>query len=174
MQFYTDAANLLDNLGAVFSDALRAGESVVAIITRSHRQGLLERLITRGIDVGKATKEARLAVFDAVEVLHGLMEAGEPNRERFLLHLGNIIRTTEAAAVVEKTPLVVFGEMFAVLWEQKKYDAALRLEQLWNELAQTYSFYLCCGYPASAFQEGSKREPYAAICAEHTDVVCAF
>jgi hypothetical protein len=77
------------------------------------------------------------------------------------LQLGNIIRTTEAAAVAEKTPFVVFGEMGAVLWEQKKYekyDAAIRLEQLWSELAQTYSFYLCCGYPASAFQEDSKGE----------------
>jgi hypothetical protein len=99
------------------------------------------------------------------------MEAGEPNRHRFLLQLGNIIRTTEAAAVVKKTPLVVFGEMVAVLWEQKKYDAAIRLEQLWNELAQTHFLYLYCGYPAGAFQEDSNGERYAAICAEHTDVV---
>jgi DNA-binding NarL/FixJ family response regulator len=174
VHFYTDDANLLDNLSAVFSDALSAGESVVAIITGSHREALLERLIAHGIDVGEATKKGRLAVFDAVELLNGLMEAGEPNRERFLLQLGNIIRTTEAAAVAEKTPFVVFGEMGAVLWEQKKYDAAIRLEQLWSELAQTYSFYLCCGYPASAFQEDSKGEPYAAVCAEHTDVVSTF
>jgi DNA-binding response OmpR family regulator len=170
VQFYTDDANLLDNLCPLFSDALSAGESVVAIITRSHRQDLLERLIAHGIDVGQATKEARLVVFDAVEVLNGLMEAGELNRERFLLQLGYIIRATEAA-VVEKTSLVVFGEMVTVLWEQKKYDAAIRLEQLWNELAQIHSFYLCCGYPASAFREDSKGELYAAICAEHTDVV---
>ena len=131
-------------------------------------------MIVHGIDVGQATKKARLAVFDAVELLNGLMEAGEPNRERFLLQLGNIIRTTEAAAVVEKAPLVVFGGMVAALWEQKKYDEAIRLEQLWNELAQTHSLYLCCGYPASAFQEDSKGDPYAAICAEHTDVVSTF
>jgi hypothetical protein len=40
-------------------------------------------MITRGIDVDKATKEARLSVFDAVEVLNGLMEAGEPKRVFF-------------------------------------------------------------------------------------------
>ena len=65
-------------------------------------------------------------------------------------------------------------EMVAVLWEQKKYDAAVRLEQLWNELARTHSFYLCCAYPASEFQGELKTERYAAICAEHADVVSAF
>jgi SnoaL-like polyketide cyclase len=64
--------------------------------------------------------------------------------------------------------------LVAVLWEQKKYDAAVRLEQLWNELALMHSFYLCCAYPASEFQGELKHQPYAAICTEHTDVVYAF
>ncbi|HXW92416.1 MAG TPA: response regulator [Terriglobales bacterium] len=174
VQFYEDDAYLLNSVDAVFGDALRAGESVAAVITRSHRKGLLERLIAQGIDVGEATKKGRLAVFDAVEALNGFMDAHGPNRERFLLQLGSIIRTTEATAVVKNAPLVIFGEMVAVLWGQKKYDAAIRLEQLWNELALTHSFYLCCAYPASNFQGELKGEPYAAICTEHTDVVSAF
>ena len=50
--------------------------------------------------------------------------------------------------------VVVLGEMVAVLWAQQKYDAAIRLEELWNELALTCSFYLCCAYPANAFRDG--------------------
>jgi hypothetical protein len=89
------------------------------------------------------------------------------------LEFGKVIRTTSGTALLKNAPPVVFGEMVTVLWEQKNYDAAVRLEQLWNELALTHSFYLCCAYPASEFQGELKREAYAA-CTEHTDVVCAF
>ena len=56
--------------------------------------------------------------------------------------------------VANGNAVVVLGEMVAVLWAQKKYEAAIRLEDLWNELALTSSFCLCCAYPANAFREG--------------------
>ena len=134
----------------------------------------MERLVSQGIDVDEVTERGRLAVLDAAEALNRFMDGDEPNRERFLSEFGKAIHVTAGTARVKNAPLVVFGEMVAVLWEQKKYDAAVRLEQLWNELALTHSFYLCCAYPASEFQGKSKREPYAAICREHTEVVSAF
>jgi hypothetical protein len=41
----------------------------------------------------------------------------------------------------QRRPVVVFGGMVGMLGAQKKYDAAIRLEQLWNELALTCSFF---------------------------------
>jgi len=38
----------------------------------------------------------------------------------------------------------VFGEMIALLWADKKFEAAIRLEQLWNELSKTHFFDLRC------------------------------
>ena len=122
--------------------------------------------------IGEATKEARLTILDPDEALSKFMGPIGPNRERFLVRLGDTVRRAEAS-VVKNGRVVVFGEMVAVLWAQGKYEAAIRLEELWNELAQTHSFYLCCAYPASEFQE-LKGEPYAMICAEHTQVVSAF
>src|SRR5262249_37808590 len=133
----------------------------------------VDRLIARGIALDEATKEGRLAILDADEALSEFMEPVGPNRERFLERLGDTVRRAEAAAA-KSSRVVVFGEMVAVLWAQRKYEAAIRLEELWNELALTHSFYLCCAYPASAFQENLKGEQYATICAEHTQVVSAF
>jgi hypothetical protein len=93
---------------------------------------------------------------------------------RCSLQFGNILRRAEAAALVKSRPVVVFGEMVAVLWAQKKYDAAIRLEELWNELSLTCSFYLCCAYLASGFGGTLKGEPCATICAQHSEVVFAF
>jgi hypothetical protein len=171
VQFYTDDEYLIAGLGTLFRNALSAGESVLAVMTKSHRTSLRKWLMMQGIDESEAKRTGRLILLDAVEALSGFMDASGPNRERFLLQFGDTIRRSEAAAVAKSRRVVAFGEIVAVLGEQKRYDAVIRLEQLWNELALTHPLYLCCAYPANLFQEQPKGEPYASICAEHSDVV---
>ena len=174
VQFYAQDNHLLCNLCALFKETLGAGESVVAVMTKSHRIGVEERLTEQGVDLDQVTKKGLLAILDAQETLSEFMDADAPNRDRFDGRLGTIIRSAQAAARVKNRPLVVFGEMVAVLWAQKKHAAAVRLEELWNELGLTHSFYLCCAYPASEFQEQSAEESYATICATHSHVVSSF
>jgi DNA-binding NarL/FixJ family response regulator len=173
VQFYTDDDVLLDGLAALFGSSLADGKSVAAIMTSSHRSGLERRLLGQGVNVSEAT-HGRLCILDADQALSECMEPGGPSRERFLLQFGNMLRTLQAATMAKRSGVVVFGEMVAVLWAQKKYDAAIRMEELWNELALTCSFYLCCAYPANAFREGSTLIPYAEICAQHSNVLSAF
>jgi len=174
VNFYTDDAILLAGLTSLIGDSVAAGESAVAVITRSHRIGLEQRLNARGIAISDAIKNGQLAIYDTDEALSQFMGPVGPIRERFLLQFGNIVRTAQAAAVEKNGPAVVFGEMVAVLWARKQYDAAIQLETLWNELALTCSFYLCCAYPVSGFQETLTAESFAAICAQHSDVVSRF
>lgn len=174
VQFYPEDAFLLDGLSALLCNSLGAGESVVAVTTRSHRRGLERRLPAQGVDVDEATKIGRLVILDADQALSGFMDAVLPSRERFLSQFENMLRKASAAAVVKNQRVVVFGEMVAVLWSQERHDAALRLEELWNELALIFPFYLCCAYPASAFGEKLKGGGYSTICALHSGVVSAF
>jgi CheY-like chemotaxis protein len=174
VHFYRDDAVLLDELAALFGGSLAEGQSVAAIMTSSHRSGLERRLLAQGVDVSEATQIGRLCILDADQALSEFMEPAGPSCERFLLHFGNILHTLQAATVAKRNGVVVFGEMVAVLWAQKKYEAAIRLEELWNELAATCSFYLCCTYPANAFRDALTLVPYAEICAQHSQVVSAF
>lgn len=174
VQFYTDDAVLLDELAALFRGSLGEGRSVAAIMTSSHRIGLERRLLAQGIDVGEATQNGRLWMFDADQALSEFMQPAGPSRERFLLQFGNILRKLKSTSVAKGGGVVVFGEMVAVLWEQKKYEAAIRLEELWNELGLTSSFYLCCAYPANTFRDGMTLFHNAEICAQHSHVVSAF
>jgi DNA-binding NarL/FixJ family response regulator len=174
VQFYAHENHLLDNLCALFKKTLIAGESAAAVITKARRMSVEERLIAQDIEIGQARNKGRLAIFDAEETLREFMDANAPNRDRFVERLGTIVRRAEAAALVKNRAVVVFGEMVAVLWAQKKYEAAVRLEELWNELKLTHSFYLCCAYPASLFHGQSNEESYATICAKHSNVVSRF
>jgi hypothetical protein len=174
VQFYTDDAVLLDGLAVLFGGSLAKGRSVASIMMSSHRSGLERRLLAQGVDVREAIQNGRLCILDADQALSEFMEPAGPSRERFFVQFGNILRKLQAATVEKSSGLVVFGEMVAVLWARKKYDAAIRIEELWNELALTCSFYLCCAYPANGFRDGLALVPYAEICAQHSEVVSAF
>lgn len=52
-----------------------------------------------------------------------------------------------------------------------KKEAAIRLEQLWNSLADTHTCSLHCAYPINGFSRGDYSEPFLKICAEHTSVL---
>jgi DNA-binding NarL/FixJ family response regulator len=174
VHFYTDDIVLLDGIATLFGGSLADGQSVAAIMTASHRSGLERRLLAQGVDVSEATQSGRLSILDADQVLREFMEPTGPSRERFLLKFGNMLRALQTAAVAKRSGVVVFGEMVAVLWAQQSYDAAIRIEELWNELALTCSFHLYCAYPANAFRDGVTLVPYAEICAQHSEVVSAL
>jgi MEDS: MEthanogen/methylotroph, DcmR Sensory domain len=169
VQFYTDDNLLLHGLASSFGKALRAGESVIIVMTKSHERGIRKLLTAEGINLREATQQGRFIAMDAGKGLDLFMERGSPNRQKFLREFGNIIRAAESAADVRNRRVVVFGEMVAVLWKEKQFEAAIRLEQLWNELAKTRFFFLHCAYPA----KGMKGEPYHTICAEHAVVLPA-
>jgi DNA-binding NarL/FixJ family response regulator len=174
VNFHTDDAALLDGLSSLIGDSVGAGESAVAVMTSSHRSGLEKRLIAQRFEVSEAINNGRLAIYDADQALSQFMDAAGPSRERFLLQFGDIVRRARAAAVAKNRRVVIFGEMVAVLWAREQYEAAIRLEGLWNELALTCPFYLCCAYPANGFPETLARDSFAAVCAQHSDVVSSF
>jgi hypothetical protein len=174
VQFYSDDSVLLDELATLFRASLGEGCSVAAVMTSLHRSGLERRLRAQAVDVSEATHNGRLCMLDADQALSEFMEPSGPNRERFLSQFGNILRTLKDTSLAKASGVVVFGEMVAALWAQKKYEAAIRLEELWNELALTCPFHLCCAYPANAFRDGLTLVPYAEICALHSNVVSSF
>jgi hypothetical protein len=61
--------------------------------------------------------------------------------------------------------------MVALLWAEGQTEAAIELEKLWNELANTYSFSLHCAYPMQAFCREDMAASFLRVCAEHTCVV---
>src|SRR5262249_31356990 len=66
-----------------------------------------------------------------------------------------------------------FGEMVALLWSEGNMAAALRLEQLWNELARDHAFALRCAYPIADSAGEREHELIRQICAEHNHVLAA-
>ena len=171
VQFYEQDSFLLEELSRFIGIALGAGDAAVVIATKAHRDGLSDRLRARGFDTVKASKQDRYITVDAAETLSKFIVNGEPDAERFAGTIGPLLARAKAAGEGENPKVAAFGEMVALLWAEGKADAAIRLEQLWNELAKTYSFHLWCGYPLTHFSQREHSEAFSRICAEHSAVV---
>jgi MEDS: MEthanogen/methylotroph, DcmR Sensory domain len=64
----------------------------------------------------------------------------------------------------------VFGEMVALLWNEGNARGAVRLEDLWNNLAKKIPFTLLCAYPLKTFSRETFGE-LLGLCAEHSELI---
>ena len=170
--FYQESDSLLDALCNFVGPALLdPGNAAVILATKVHRDGLQHRLTARGLDTQKASKQGRYVALDAPEILSKIMVEGMPDGARFFKVVGGTIARTRALLESATPEIVVFGEMVSLLWKEGKIEAAIRLEQLWNELAKKHPFSLRCAYPVANFYGEKNAQPLMRVCAEHSAVV---
>jgi PAS domain S-box-containing protein len=171
VRFFTEDTPLIETLAPFAATALEAGNSVVIFATPPHRHAVAERLESLGFDVPSLTRHGRYLALDAAEKLAKFMVDDWPSASRFAEVMGPVIERAAASAEADLPRVFAFGEMVALLWEQGKIEATIRLEQLWNELAEAHSFSLCCAYPMGTFNRRFHGEPFLKICAEHSQVL---
>ncbi len=171
VQFYGEDRFLIDELSRFIGTALGAGQAAVVIATKEHRKGLARKFETWGLDPAKAIAQGRYVVLDAAETLAKIMLDGLPDKARFVEVVGTVIERVAAATECGHGQIAAFGEMVALLWLEGKSEAAICLEKLWNDLAQTRSFSLCCAYPLSSFYSEAHGDLLLKICAEHSGVI---
>ena len=167
VRFYEDDDLLATAVGTFLSDGLSAGDVLTVIATEPHKLAFQERLQSEGLDIESACASGQLAFLDAHETLARFMRGGEPDRDLFEAHVGALI--AERAAAANGARLRAYGEMVDVLWKRGERKAAVRLEELWNDLQTRHSFTLLCAYAMGSFY----KEPAAlhGVCGLHTQVI---
>jgi PAS domain S-box-containing protein len=169
--FYQASDSLLVALCEFIGPALRTGNAAVVIATRIHIDGLQQRLRARGLDTLEASMQGRYVALDASQTLSKIMVNGMPDPARFTEIVGGTITQARDSVVGARPEIAAFGEMVSLLWTEGKIEAAIRLEQLWNELAKKHSFSLRCAYPVANFDGDENAQPLMRVCAEHSAVV---
>jgi PAS domain S-box-containing protein len=171
VQFYAEDAALMDGLSGHIGEALEEGNAALVLATPEHREALTNRLRERGLDIAQVMAEGRYVLLDAAETLSKFVLEGWPDPIRFEEAVARTAVRVKAAARGNPPRLAAFGEMVALLWAQGKFDTALRLEQLWNDLQRRESFSLHCAYPIRGFDRAEHTEAFLAICSEHSHVI---
>ena len=166
--FYSDDSCLLDAVTRFVGTALKVGNAAIVLATESHRDRLLSRLQTYGLDIGTAVVEGRYMALDAADTLSTFIVDGMPDPVRFVKAFGDLIVAVAKATNREHSRVAVFGECVHLLWAQGNAEAAIQMEKLGNQLTQSYNVDILCGYPLSSFRQGHGSRIFERICAEHS------
>jgi signal transduction histidine kinase/ActR/RegA family two-component response regulator len=166
VQLYEDERFLVGSVASFIGAGLRDDEIVVSIATRAHRDGLDEHARAVGLDLAAARARGSYIELDAAELLASITVDGAIAATRFRELVGGVI-----GEATQGGPVRVFGELVALLWAEGRREDAIRVEQLWNEVAQRLPFSLLCGYPLHAFEQEADGLALARVCAEHSHVV---
>jgi PAS domain S-box-containing protein len=170
VQFYQEDRLLIEELASLIGTSLVSGDAAIVVATKAHRQALARNLMAHGMNIFKATAEGRYLAIDAEETLAQFTIDQMPDPELFFELVGGRIAKVKAACKTDQPRTVIFGEMVALLWAKGKYEAAIRLEELWNSLADKHSFCLRCAYPMDGFHKQEHSEQFDRICAVHSAV----
>jgi signal transduction histidine kinase len=171
VQFYAEDRFLLEAAGRFLGAALIRGEATIVVATAQHRQGIAELMNDRGIDIARARAAGKYLEIDADGMLARITGQGCLNAARFSGIMTDAITRARAGLGSAQRSFAIFGETVSILCSRREIAAALRLEQLWDELARAHSFKLLCGYAANTFERAADGEVFDKICAAHSRVL---
>jgi hypothetical protein len=168
VRFYDNDKSLAQIVAQFLSDGLAAGNPGIVVATPAHRAAILRELVTKSLDVVQLQRSHDLVMLDAQETLSMFMANGNPEAQAFENSMCEVIKT--ACRGRPDCTVRIYGEMVDVLWKNGHQDAAIRLEMLWNHLANTEAFSLLCGYAMGHFYKDAN---FQEVCRHHTHVVSA-
>ncbi|WP_394845915.1 ATP-binding protein [Pendulispora brunnea] len=168
VQFYDQDEFLNDTMLQFLGGGLSEGDSLIVVAVPTHRDAFQRSLAARGFDVQLLCESNQLTLLDAHELLSRFMVGSMPDKDLFENEVGRLIETTLCRRKDAK--LRIFGEMVDVLCQAGNPLGAVRLEEMWNELAAVHSFSLLCGYSMSSFQKVADVTAFEDVCSRHSHV----
>jgi DNA-binding NarL/FixJ family response regulator len=151
--FFASEAALLEAWAAAAETALHAGHSVIVLALESRLRQMVERLKKRGVALDRAFREGQYVPLEVHSMLAQFIVDDAPDELLFEKAVTPIVAEALRASSAPRPRVLVCGEGAPTLWNQGKTDAAIRLEQLWDELARAHEIDTLCGYlidPAKA------------------------
>ena len=165
VRFYEDSNSLCRIVSGFVAEGLALDQPALIIATKPHIDCIVENLTHATIDVETLKKEGNLLLLDARETLATFMANGQPDADFFNATAAGALRQVGRG---RKKTIRAYGEMVDVLWKDGMSAAAIKLEMLWNRLANSHDFSLLCGYAMGNFYKDATIED---VCRHHTHTV---
>src|ERR1700730_14921692 len=161
-QLYSHDPVLVESLRMFTTHGLSRGEAVLLVLTPFHRDRLAQQLKADGLDVGPLLHDGKLLFLYAAELLTTVTLDGVPGPKLFRMTVGEAVERVKSKG---ERKVRVFGEMVDLLWRSNQH-AAIRLEQMWNDLIEGSELSLFCAYSTSHVYESfpeALRTPHSHI-----------
>lgn len=168
--FYSDDESLVDGFARFIAAALEVRSAVIVIVTNSHRAALLQKLKADGVDIEAAFNQGRFVLSDVADALPALLVNDQPDLNRCAQVVGDLVAQVLKTANGTDPRVVVCGESAPTLLADGKAEAAIRLEQMWDQVTKVYKVDTLCGYLWSVLPNTERGSIIERICAEHSAV----
>jgi CheY-like chemotaxis protein len=166
--FYSSDAGFLEGLSDFIVHDLGVGKTTIVVAIPSHREGLIQSLKARGLDIDGAIRRGTYIESDSANTLSTMLVNGVPDRKQLFEKVGGLIeaaRTRRGCRGVSAC-----GEVAPLLLAKGQAEAAIQVEQLWDDVIRMNGVDLLCAYPLSIFPGGQEGQIFRSVCAEHSAV----
>lgn len=189
---YDDDDVLSDSVAEFLYDGFRLGDPLVVLCTRERREALVKRLAARGLDWQDARRARKIQWMDARTALESIMIGRVPDAARFRSYIGGMIQAAESMGELAhpdrtgnggangngsidgnggaELRIRAYGELVDLLWRDGDVQGALLIEDLWNDLAGSYTLSLLCAYSRGNLYRESGRRSWSEVCQRHVRV----
>jgi len=168
--FYPNDESFIHGFASFAKSALRAGNPVVVVASKSHRTGILRRLRNESVDVDSAIQRGLFIEADAAEVLSTFMENAMPVANRVEAAANRLIAKAVQASSGHSSRIAICGELAPTLLAEGKTDAAMIVESYFDAVVRAHNLDVLCGYVLDTFPPERQRRIVDRICAEHSAV----
>ena len=169
VQFHFDETSFVERASEFIAATLSTGNAAIVLLTKPHRDSVAERMRATAVDLDTCIRTGTYVALDAAQALGEFVINGWPDASRFHEKLMSHAEPALKAATARQPHIGLLGEAAALLWANGKSAAAVRVEQLANDLRKSLDARIFCAYPFTArIQEDLPT--FEAICAEHSSV----
>ena len=162
-----DERSLVERYALFAEDALKAGDAFVLVVNPARVAGVERLLRTRGVDVDGARARGRYLPVSLADALAACVIDEYPDPARVWSDVTGLIMRAASRLQADTRRVSACGECAPELLRNGKADAAIRLEEHWDELCLTYNLRVLCGYSAPDVSHG---DAFERICAIHSAV----
>jgi hypothetical protein len=167
-QLHRNPDTLAEAVALFVGTGLRRGDGVVLLAEPESIERFWSQLARVDIDPEPYRGTGQLVVADADTVLRQIMSGDMPDWPEFQRVVGGLLQRVRDP---QRSTVRAYGELVNVLWHRGNPDAAITLEEFWNELARLHPFSLFCGYVLDGLSAESYAGPVHDIGRTHTDVL---
>lgn len=169
VQFHTDERSVVRSAASFLAEGLVTGQPAVLVVSPTRRDAIMQGLKNLGLSKDLLLP-TQLHVFDRTDALASFMVDGAIDSTR--VNQGANAMMQRALGGRTAGRIRAYGEIADLLWETGRAEDAIRLEQIWNQMARAYDIDVLCGYSAGHFSKPAHaRLRMQSVCDLHTHVI---
>jgi len=133
VQLFDSPESLAQTVAGILASRHAEGDVLLVVAKRANWSAIAACLAEGGVDADRLIRSRRLTVLDAAETLDAISRRDVPDPELFENVVGTLVRQRSA-----DRPLTIYGEMVELLAAEADFASALKLEELWNDLSESF------------------------------------